>query len=550
MNKMSKVVKEKSKNSKNKRVVNYMGGGSFEINPLDTLKIVSSSSIFGEPAYYRDGEFAKKGLGRKINDSSYYINRYVSDTVLDNKYEGMKTSDIMEKIIDESLDYDFEGTLRWAVELRKDFNMRLNPQVIMVRASVHNGRAEFTKTNPGLFNEINNLVMSRMDEPSTQLTYWLYKNGNKNKIPTILKKTWARKYEGASRYQLAKYKNSGLKIVDVVRICHASGKKNPLINELLSSEGIKFDEDNKTWETLRSSGKTWTEICASMDLPHMAAIRNLRGIFSEVNDEKLRDKILNNLKAGVKKGKQFPFRYYTAKQIIENSNVNFKPQILDALEECMDIATENLPKLSGKTMCLSDNSGSAWGTFNSEYGSVTVADIANLSAVITAKNSDEGYVGVFGDGLEEIPISKRNGILSQQKDVNRIGKGIGRATENGIWLFFDKAIKNKEHWDNIFIYSDQQAGHGGLYGIRTSEYKDYMCGSHYIDVIKLIDKYRREVNPKVNIFTTQVAGYDNVLVPENKYRCAILYGWTGKEAVYADKINQMWDEIDARKSNK
>ena len=65
--------------------------------------------------------------------------------------------------------------------LRKDFNMRLNPQIIMVRASMHDGRIEFTKNNPGKFNEINNLVMSRMDEPSTQLTYWLYKKGNKNR---------------------------------------------------------------------------------------------------------------------------------------------------------------------------------------------------------------------------------------------------------------------------------------------------------------------------------------------------------------------------------
>jgi hypothetical protein len=30
-------------------VCNYMGGISYTLNPLDTLKMVSASSIFGEP---------------------------------------------------------------------------------------------------------------------------------------------------------------------------------------------------------------------------------------------------------------------------------------------------------------------------------------------------------------------------------------------------------------------------------------------------------------------------------------------------------------------
>lgn len=43
----------------------------------------------------------------------------------------------MERTIDEALDFNFEETLLWAVKLRKEFMMRLNSQVIMVRASMH-----------------------------------------------------------------------------------------------------------------------------------------------------------------------------------------------------------------------------------------------------------------------------------------------------------------------------------------------------------------------------------------------------------------------------
>ena len=44
---------------KDETVVNFMQGESYRIGPLDTLKMVTASSIFGEPSYYRAG-----GLGR------------------------------------------------------------------------------------------------------------------------------------------------------------------------------------------------------------------------------------------------------------------------------------------------------------------------------------------------------------------------------------------------------------------------------------------------------------------------------------------------------
>ena len=221
----------------------------------------------------------------------------------------------------------------------------------------------------------------------------------------------------------------------------------------------------------------------------------------------------------------------------------------------MDISLANYPKLKGKTMCLSDNSGSAWGTFNSEYGFVTVANIDNLSSVITAACSDEGYVGKFGDRLVVKPVSKRAGVLSQAEEISNKRDGdVGGATEGGIWEFFYNAIQNKEHWDNIFIYSDQQAGHGGLYGTskQAANYQKlgYACDNSYwnsyINVFKLIQEYRKKVNPKVNVFSVQTAGYDNVVIPEYAYRTNIMYGWTGNEAVFAKAMIDQWDEIESR----
>ena len=551
MSKMVQTTKTTRKHHKFEKmnpVVNYMGGISYELSPIETLKMVTASSIFGEPQYYRVGEFEQK----HVKDGFVTINKFFEDySLFSIKDNDVTTSEFMEHIIDKALDEDFEATIRWAEVLRTEYNMRLNPQVIMVRAAMHPSRNWFNQQKPGVFSEINMKVMSRCDEPASQFTYYLYKNGSKNAIPNILKRNWAKRLENASKYEFAKYKNTGTGIIDTVRVCHA---KSPFISELMTTGTIKATEDIQTWERLKSEGKTWAEILETTKIPHMALLRNLRGIFTEIDDLELCKKVINILKAGVKNGKQFPFRYWSAyKAIASNSKVNHKQTLLDALEECIDIACENMPVLKGKTMCLTDNSGSAWGTCNSEYGEVTVAEIDNLSSIIAARNSDEGYVGKFGDKLIVKPVSKRNGVLEQTKTMTKKrATDVGGATENGIWLFFDKAIRNKEHWDNIFIFSDMQAGHGGLYGTNSciDAYKNagYAIRNYYIDVAKLVDTYRREVNPKVNVFSVQTAGYNNIVVPEYGYRTNLMYGWTGKEVLFADKMIKLWDEADKQHS--
>lgn len=539
MSKVSKIAKSVSKMKSNNEVVNFMGGISYTVNPLETLKLVSASSIFGEPQYYR-----KSGFGDAVCKTSSVSKPY---NTFDFDYNET-ASDIMISAISNSLDFDFKGTLEWARTLRKEYYMRLNPQLIMVLASAHKNRAQFNKDNPGLFREINKEVMGRADEPSAQLAMYLYlNNGDKSKIPSVLKRSWCDKLQSLTKYQIAKYKNSEVGMINTIRLCHAKGE---FIDELMKTGTVEITDSEKTWENLRSEGKSWKRIYETTKIPHMALLRNLRNIFSEDDmDKSFAETVLQNLKDGVLTGKQFPFRYWSAIEVIDNApNIKCKPLVLDALQECLDISISNMPKLSGKTVCLSDNSGSAWGNITSEYGSVKVAEIDNLSSIITCANSDEGYVVKFGDHCKEFAITKRDGILTQAKLINsQGGTDVGLSTENGIWEYLEKIITKKEHIDNLFIYSDMQAGHGGLYGIGNSYVingEDYSINSRYIDVLKLIDKYRKEVNPKLNVFSVQTAGYNNTIIPETLYRGAVLSGWTGKEAVFADKLIKTWDSIE------
>lgn len=542
-----KAARENAALKQDQTVTNYMGGQSYKLDPLQTLRIIASSSIFMEPSYYRPGKDA-----RRSDEISKFDDTNDPLITLLSKSE-KSTTDIFTETIDAALDFDFTGTLEFASQLRNLYNIRLNPQVIAVRAAIHPKRKEWTEKNPGIFEKYESEILSRADEPMTQLAYYIaLKGGEKKGLPTILKKALAKKLGSLDSYAVNKYANGDVSMIDAVRLTHAN---SPVIDELMKEGRVTVADGQKTWEQLKSEGKSWHEILSTIKLGHMALLRNLNGVFTELDDSEteLASQLLKQLKGGVLFGKQLPFRYYSAwKRINESETVKKKALILDALEECIDVAIQNMPHLSGKTVCLSDNSGSAWGTIPTEYGSVRVAEIDNLSSVITAMASDEGEVIKFGTEMKSYPIQKRQGALAQAAAISKGGDDdVGGATEGGIWKFFKRAIDEKIHYDNIVIYSDQQAGTGHLYG-ENDDLKEYQQRGYAIDrwrinVYKLILDYRKHVNPKCNCYSCQTAGYDNMLFPQMAYRTALLSGWTGKECLYMDYYNKAWDDAEKKK---
>ncbi len=170
-------------------VENFMGGVSFKISPLDTLRMVSASSIFGEAQYYRDGAGSPATISKTVLSHSILEDFFISRDV--------KTApEVFTSSIDAALDFDFKGTLEIAIDLRANFYMRLNPAVIFIRASLHPGRAEFNAANPGLMKEIGKKLILRPDDITNQFEYFMYLMKTKNKLPSIVKRTWSDRLSG------------------------------------------------------------------------------------------------------------------------------------------------------------------------------------------------------------------------------------------------------------------------------------------------------------------------------------------------------------------
>jgi len=371
-------------------------------------------------------------------------------------------------------------------------------------------------------------IIKRADEPATVVAYYISKHGSKKNFPVALKRALKDTLEGYKDYHLAKYRmeNRVVKTVDAVRISHATSDS---ISKLMKGE-LKLKED--TWESIisleGSTKEAWTKAVDKMG--HMALLRNIRNLVKAGVSEKV---WLQKLIDGSETGMQLPFRYFSA----YNANSDAPASVQDAIETCLEKSLKNLPYFKGKVMSLVDNSGSTGGTPISSMSGVKVNQIGNLMGVLTSKVSDDGYVGVFGDRLEVKTIRKKSSVFDSHKEVNQLGKTIGGGTEHGIWLFWDKAIKEKQHWDNVFVYSDMQAGHGGLYGDGVPD--KWQTGERYgdyIDVPKLISEYRNKVNKDVNVFLVQIAGYQDTIIPEFFKRTYILGGWSDKILHFAAEM--------------
>ena len=489
---------------------NFMGGPSYDLSPFARLYVMASSTFFGENAYYGDvrckssSEDTLSHLEKAFGSFGFIMRQLMS---------GKTRADAMRKAIEDSLEYDAELTLRFFEWLRTKALVRATPAVGLAIAS----RSEKVRGSD-MLRSVSKNILSRLDDVTNCLSYYLANYGKP--IPNGLKKALAERLVSAKEYELAKYagKKKDVTMQDVIRLTHAHSSA---IDKFYKGELSQAVEGLETWEAIiseeGSTKEAWTKAIGVMG--HMALLRNLRNFGKVGIDE---DLYLDKLVAGAKTGKQLPFRYFSAWQNVKSSKVK------KALEQCLDISIENLPKLPGRSLILVDNSGSAIGATVSNMSNVNVATCGNLMGILTGLISDSGKIGVFGDKIKYIPINKgfSGTALEMLETVNGIGETVGQATENGIWLALDDAISSKEKFDRIFIYSDMQAGHGGLYGIDPIRYPRWKNKGRYIDVPMLMAEYRNKVNPFCKLYSVQIGGYSDNVFPEFYPDTCILSGWS------------------------
>jgi len=492
--------------------VNAQGGTSFDIkNPLTRLEVAAASCFFGEPMFYHDGSDApKKGASHLVYRSTSAESRRQSiGGLLPDDWYKLNSAELIEKAIDEALDFDATKTLQFAARLRNEDHIRVTPQVILVRAA-HHSKVRGTK----LVREYAPQIIKRTDEFATGLAYHVGKYGKDAPVPNSLKRAWRDGLEKQTEYGLAKYRmeNKTVKTVDVVNLVHPV--RTEAIDKLVKGT-LKLSVED-TWEALiskeGSNKETWTKAIEVMG--HMALLRNLRNLIQNDVDHKL---FTAKLIEGARTGQQLPFRYLSAFKALEGAGVTTGP-VYDAIEECLELSLDNLPKLPGVVMSIIDVSGSMSSTMTSSLGTTPIKEIAGLSGVLAAQAGDEGYAMLFGTSASKVfPVRKKESIISQAKNFSE-NHGCGHGTSFS--SFWRKLIDEKIKVDHLFVLSDMQAG------------DDHQSN-------KMIQEYRQKVNANVQVYLTQLGGYQDTVVPEIYNKTYVLGGWSENFIKFAAKINNI-----------
>lgn len=381
-----------------------------------------------------------------------------------------------------------------AVFARREFNMRSVTHVLTgYLAHEVEGKPYVKETIRG--------ITLRGDDATELMAFYLNTFGRP--IPNSVRKGINAVFTGFDEYTLAKYKGEGkaVKMRDLVLLCHPApkdGEQSDMWKRLLEDKLVT----PMTWETeLSANGnnkETWEKLIDSGKLPYMATLRNLRSIINANPDniEKVWRKIADP--EAVKHSKQLPFRFLSAYRQIQGIAGS---RALDALEAAVEAATDNLPKLPGKTVIAIDTSGSMSCPV-SQKSEATCGQVGMMLGLIANRICDDSLTYTFDIELNQMPVSHRSGILYTALNSHQPGCG------TNMNLPLKKMIRDRIKADRLIIVSDNE------------------CNRGRGTVQRLADEYRRKVNPDLWVHAIDLQGYGTTQFVGPKTN--IIAGWSEK----------------------
>lgn len=475
-----------------------------------------------------------------------------------------------------------------AIYARNDGNLRAVTHLVAALLAKYVGGEEWGK-------RFYNKIVVRPDDMSEIVAAYASLNGmglnDIKKIPNAIKKGFKEALERLDAYQIDKYKMQGreVSLIDLVRLFHPKGneKNTEAYKRLVMGESLADLYDTKVFEKeMTRAGQTTMgasqdekdeakreAISAVLDnvkgMPIMNLLRNLRNILlyapEKVNDAceqlTIEKKILNS--------RLLPFRFATAyaeiekmkyqdvetkgtssiafesevsRQKVSESEFNtLKQNLLDAIEDAIEIACQNIPELEGNCAILVDDSGSMRGDAGghsrvSAFSKTNTSRIAHLFASMMAWKQHDVYVGLFGERLINVPYRRGVKLLDFNKESYKVGAECGCANEKGIFTFLEKVVKEKKKIDNIIVFSDCQIGRHEYF----TAWRGYdVTNAHFHELFKEF----RKVNPNANFIVVNLRQYGGTSVFDKSQRILNIAGWSERIFDTIKSSCKGWDAI-------
>lgn len=140
----------------------------------------------------------------------------------------------------------------------------------------------------------------------------------------------------------------------------------------------------------------------------------------ELVAERLRDS------QAIKRAKVFPYQLLMAYKMAE-ANREMPRAITEALQDAMEIATENVPQIKGKVYIFPDVSGSmSWSVTGNRPGATSAVrciDVAALTASAILRKNPSAEVLPFENSVVDIRLNPRDSVMTNAQKLASIGGG-------------------------------------------------------------------------------------------------------------------------------
>jgi hypothetical protein len=344
----------------------------------------------------------------------------------------------------------------------------------------------------------------RADEPAELVAYWFSRYGKNLPQPVKRGVADAARHLYTEKAAL-KYDGKGnpWRMADVIQLAHVKPTAKwqehlfkylldrryggdlegvmlddlPLITNRLRLEAIPDAERRSALSRLTnlglSSGETWEWLSGwvpgGMDaeaweavIPHMgymALLRNLRNFDQADIGQDAVNAVVTRLvdPEQVKNSRQFPYRFYSAFKAV--GSVRWAP----ALEHALNLSTETIPHIGGKTLVLTDTSASMRHPVSAR-SQIAHFEIAALFAAAVARQCESVKIVSWADTHSVVPFNKGDSVLRTIDQVNRKIGHDGHGTQ------LMQALRAYNGEDRVVVFSDIQImdrGYSGTGGYRV-----------------------------------------------------------------------------------
>ena len=360
--------------------------------------------------------------------------------------------DIAERIKDLVPKVKPEKVANLAKEARSKHNLRHVPLLLVREMARYD-------SHKSLVAETLSYIIQRPDELTEFLAiYWME---GRQPLSAQVKKGLADAFRKFNAYQLSKYDRPGrVRLRDVLFLSHAKPKDEEQARmwKQLIDGTLPVPE---TWETMLSAGQdkkeTFEKLLDENKLGGLAFLRNLRNMIQAGVDEE-------KIKAYFKDASHFrqilPFRFIAA--------ARYAPRFEPYMEETMLAALKDQEKLPGKTILLTDISGSME-DFLSGHSEMMQMDAAAALAILAREVCEDVQVFTFSDDTVEVPprrgFALRDAIIaSQEHSWTRLGEAVRKI--------------NEQSYDRLIVFTDEQTGDpvpnpkGRAYMVNVASYRN------------------------------------------------------------------------------